>query len=245
MRLEGKTALVTGAARRVGRVIAQALARRGAAIAIHYNRSRKDARALADRIRRTSGVETALFKADLSSPAQVRTLARSALRRFGTVHVLVNNAAIWERTPFGRVTPADWDAHLDINLRAPFLLAQALGPAMRKAGYGKIVNIADWAGQRPYPDYIPYCVSKGALLALNAALAKALAPEVQVNAVLPGPVLPPEGAGAGFRKAAARATLVRRLGSPEDIARAALFLIEGTDFATGAALPVDGGRSLA
>ncbi|MBI4386621.1 MAG: SDR family oxidoreductase [Elusimicrobia bacterium] len=245
MKLQGKVAVVTGAAKRVGRAIAGALAQRGARLAIHYNRSRREAQRLADEIKTTYDREAVLFKADLSNAGQVRKLGQAVLRRFGDVHVLVHSASAYERTPFEKAEIEDWDAHLETNLRAPFFLSQTLGPAMKKAGEGKIIHLADWAAKRPYIDYIPYCVSKAGLLCLNAALAKALAPEVQVNAVLPGPVLLPEGTSPKLREAIRQATPVKRLGNPEDVVRAVLFLIEGSDFVTGAELAVDGGRLIA
>lgn len=245
MRLQGKVALVTGAARRVGRVIAMALAQRGAKIAIHYNRSRTDAQRLADEVRDSFGRESALFKADLSDARQVQKLGQAVLKHFGDVHVLVNNASVYEKSVFGDTDAAEWDRDLDTNLRAPFLLSQSLGLAMKKAGEGKIVNIADWAGRRPYADYIPYCISKAGLLCLNTALAKALAPQVQVNAILPGPVMLPENFSPKTRANVIQATPLKRLGSPEDVAKAVLFLIEDTDFVTGAELTVDGGRLIA
>lgn len=245
MRLQGKVALVTGAARRVGRSIAMALAQRGAKIAIHYNHSRGEAQRLADEVRDSFGREAGLFKADLADVRDTQRLAQAVVRQFKTVHVLVNNASIYERTLFGDISKFDWDAHLNVNLRAPFFLSQALGRVMKENGEGKIVNVADWAGERPYVDYIPYCVSKAGLLCLNTALAKALAPEVQVNAVLPGPVLLPENFNPKARQAVIGATLLKRLGSPEDVAQTVLFLIEGSDFVTGASITVDGGRLIA
>lgn len=244
MRLTGKTVLVTGAAKRVGRVIAMSLARRGAKVAVHYNRSRAEAQRLVREIEEGCATEAAAFQADLSDPRQAARLAGAVLKRFGALHALVNSASVYERTPFGKVGRAQWDRHLDANLRAPFFLSQAAGAIMRRAGQGKIVNIADWAAQRPYADFIPYCVSKAGLVCLNTALAKALAPQVQVNALLPGPVLLPESYTPRMRRAVREATLVKRLGSPEDLARAVLFLIE-EDFVTGAALAVDGGRGIA
>lgn len=239
MRLAGKVALVTGAARRVGRVIARRLGERGARLALHYRGSRREAESLA---RELGGAE--LFQADLADARQVARLAKEVLSRFKRVDVLINNASIYEETPLPASAEA-WDAHMAVNARAPWLLAQALAPAMRRAGAGKIVNIADWAGLRPYPSYLPYCASKAALLCVSDALAKAYAPEVQVNAVLPGPVLPPESMTAAQRRLVARANLLKRLGDPEDVARAVLFFIEGSDFATGARLTVDGGRLIA
>lgn len=245
MRLQGKVALVTGAARRVGRTIAMSLAQRGAKLAIHYNRSREEAQRLASEARDSFGRDAKIFKADLCDVRQVERLADAVLKEFGTVHVLVNSASLYEKSVFGRTGLSDWNRHLDSNLRAPFFLSQALGPAMKKEGEGKIINIADWAAKRPYAEYIPYCISKAGLLCLNAALAKALAPEVQVNAVLPGPVLLPEAFTPKMRKAVEEATLLKRLGTPEDLAQAVLFLIEGSDFITGAELTVDGGRLIA
>lgn len=222
-----------------------ALAQRGAKIAIHYNHSRTDAQRLADEVRDSFGREAALFKADLADVRQVQRMAQGVLKQFGNVHVLINNASVYKKSVFGDTEREEWDTHLDVNLRAPFFLSQALGPAMKDNGEGKIINIGDWSGQRPYADYIPYCVSKAGLLCLNTALAKALAPEVQVNAVLPGPVLLPENFNPKTRQNVINATLLKRLGSPEDVAQAVLFLIEGSDFVTGASIAVDGGRLIA
>lgn len=222
-----------------------ALAQRGAKIAIHYNTSRVEAQRLLEEVRGSFGREAMLFKADLGNPRQVESMAAAVIKEFGAVHVLVNNASIYERSQFGKTSLDDWDSHIDINLRAPFLLSQALGPLMKRNGEGKIINIVDWSAKRPYADYIPYCVSKAGLLCLNTALAKALAPEVQVNAVLPGPVLMPEHATPKFRQAVIAATPLKKVGSPEDVAQAILYLIEGSDFVTGAELTVDGGRLIA
>lgn len=245
MRLQGKVVLVTGAARRVGKTIATALGQRGARIAIHYNHSRAEAQRLADDIRDGFGRDAAIFKADLGDVRQVHKMADSVAKRFGAIHVLINNASLYEKNVFGATTVKEWDDHLNVNLRAPFFLSQAVAPIMLKAGGGKIINIADWAAHRPYTDYIPYCISKAGLLCLNTALAKELGPEIQVNAILPGPVLLPENYSRRAREAVIKATLLKRLGTPEDVAQAVLFLIESGDFITGTALPVDGGRLVA
>jgi len=244
MNLEGKAVLITGAARRIGRAIAGRLAGRGARLALHYHRSRAEAVSLQRELISRHRVPCELFKADLSDSAQTRRLAAQALKRFGRIDVLVHNASIYERTPVGAAKEAAWDAHMNINARAPFFLSQALAPAMRKAGAGKIIHIADWSAHRPYADYAPYCASKAALLCVNKALARALAPEIQVSAVLPGPVLPSKHDGPEQRAALARANPSRRLGSPLDVAEAVLYLIESSDFVTGVELPVDGGRSI-
>ncbi len=241
MKIEGSVALVTGSAKRVGRVLAGELARRGARLAIHYNTSRSEALELGAELKARHGTESAVFKADLGRAKDAAGLARLIRRRFGRLDILVNSASVYKRTPFGEVSEADWDEHLDVNLKGPFFLSQAAGLMMREAGRGKIVNIADWAGLRPYPGYAPYCASKAGLICLTQSLAKALAPEVQVNAVLPGPVLLPEDVGAKEREAIRNATLVKRIGSPADVAAAVIYFVE-QDFVTGASLPVDGGR---
>ena len=245
MKLQGKVALVTGAAKRVGRTIAMALAQRGAKIAIHYHRSRKDALRLKDEIESSYGRDADIFQADLANPRDLKKLADAVLRRFDAIHVLVNSASTYDKAMLGKTDAPEWNETMNVNLRAPFLLSQSLGLVMKKAGEGKIINLSDWAGKRPYVEYIPYCVSKAGLLCLTTAMAKALAPEVQVNAVLPGPVLLPENFTSKQREAVKNATLVQRLGSPDDVARAVLFLIEDSDFITGAELTVDGGRLIA
>lgn len=245
MKLEGKVVLVTGAARRVGRAIAVALAGRGARLAVHYNRSRAEALRLAAELRAISGQEPIAVRADLDRVSAAQRLVAEVARKTGRLDVLINNASIYERTPLGTVSASAWDRHLSANLRSPFFLAQAAAPFMNRAGAGHIVNIADWAAHRPYADYAPYCVSKAGLLCMNKALAKGLAPKIQVNAVLPGPILLPEGFSSKQRRAVERATLLKRIGSPGDIAAAVLFLLERGDFITGAELAVDGGRLVA
>jgi pteridine reductase len=245
MTLEGRAALVTGAARRVGREIALALAERGAKVAIHYNRSREPAEALARSLRRSFARDAVAVRAELRDLRAIRRMVEAVGRRFGALHVLVNNASVYEKTAFGRITQEEWDRDLNSNLRAPFFLSQTVAPLMRKGDGGVIINLADWSALRPYTDYIPYCVSKAGLLCLTSALAKALAPKIRVNAIMPGPVLLPEEYGPAQREAVRKATLLKRLGSPADVARAVLYLIEGGDFITGASIAVDGGRLIA
>jgi pteridine reductase len=236
--------LVTGGAKRVGRSIALAFAERGAHVAVHYNTSAADAEQTMQDVR-AHGVEAFAVRADLADPVAVRRLAEEAEARSGGITVLVNNASNYFRVPFDQLTEDVWDASLDVNLKAPFLLAWHLGRAMRERGEGRIVNLADWAAERPYNDYLPYCVSKAGIVCLTKALAKALAPHVLVNAVAPGPVMPPEDMKEAERQAIMRATPLRRLGSPEDVARCVRFLAEEADFSTGAVYLVDGGRLIA
>lgn len=243
MQLSGRWALVTGAAKRVGRVVARDLAGRGANVVVHYNQSAADA---ADAVREMEalGVRALALRAELGVTAQVTALAQEAEARTGGIAVLVNSASNYLRVPFDALTEETWDASLDVNLKAPFLLAWHLGRAMRQRGEGVIVNVADWAGERPYRDYLPYCVSKAGVIGLTKALAKELAPAVRVNAVAPGPVLLPEDFGPEARAAVERATPLRRVGMPEDVARCIRFLVEEADFSTGALFHVDGGRAI-
>lgn len=238
MDIRGKTALVTGAAKRVGREIALHLAQKGAHILLHYHSSQADAEKTAAEIR-ILGSDCRLVRADLSDPAQVEKMGSEASK----VRILVNSASIFYKTPLGSATGTDWDSIIDANLKAPFLLSKIIGCAMAKADGGKIVNIADWSGYRPYKDYTPYCVSKGGLLTLTKSLARDLAPKIQVNAVAPGPVLPPPDMSEEEKTLITKKTLLNRWGSPLDIAYATAFLIE-SDFINGTVLVVDGGRSI-
>ncbi|HVA80488.1 MAG TPA: SDR family oxidoreductase [Candidatus Binataceae bacterium] len=244
MELKGKVALVTGAGRRVGRAIAIALAERGAELAVHYRTSSTEADAVVKEIAAAGG-RAISFHADLGSVAQIEAMVSAIIASFGRIDVLVNSASVFYRKPIEEVTERDWDTNLTINLKAPFFLAKFAGARMRKQGAGKIVNIGDWAGIRPYNNYLPYTVSKSGVIGLTRALAKALAPEVQVNCVALGPVLAPEDYGPDEIARMVAGTLTRKMGSPQDVARAVLFLCEGTDFATGATIVLDGGRLIA
>ena len=244
MELRGRWALVTGAAKRVGRVIAHELAGRGMHVVVHYNSSVAAAQDTVTSLR-AMGVQALGLRADLAIADDVRRLVREAEENSGGLALLVNSASNYLRTPFETISEAAWDASLDVNLKAPFLLAWAIGRAMRGRGEGAIVNVADWAGERPYRDYLPYCVSKAGIVALTKSLAKELAPTVRVNAVAPGPVLLPDDFGPAEVAAVRRATPLGRVGTPEDVARAIRFLAEDADFTTGSILHVDGGRGIA
>lgn len=243
MELHGRTALVTGAAKRVGRAIALAMAGRGMDIAVHFRSSAAEAQETVGAVKRL-GRQAVAVQADLAQPEQVEALADQADRAFGGIDVLVNSAALFYKTPLEKVGAHEWDQFLRVNLIGPFLLARRLGLEMRRRGEGKIVNMADIAGITPWADFLPYAVSKAALIALTEGLAKALAPEVQVNAVAPGSVLLPEAYGGTERDAIVRATPLKRIGDPADVANTVLFLLEGSDFITGQVIVVDGGRSI-
>jgi NAD(P)-dependent dehydrogenase (short-subunit alcohol dehydrogenase family) len=243
MKLAGRTALVTGAARRIGRAIAEDLASAGARIAVCHHTSVAEADAVVAGIRARGGTAEP-FVADLADPRAAETLAAAVADRLGPVDVLVNNASVFYRTPIDALDGADWDAVMTVNLRTPFLLAVILGRAMRDRGAGKIVNLADIAAERPYPDYLPYSVSKAGIVALTRGLARELAPAVQVNCIAPGPVLEAIDATPAVTAAMVKRTPLGRLGAASDIAAAVRFLLEGSDFVTGTTVVVDGGRAL-
>lgn len=245
MSLQGKVVLVTGSAKRIGRTVALAFASKGAILAVHYHTSVVDARRVVDAVKSISGAQADVFRANLAEPKGPEKLADAVVRRFGGIDILVNSASLYEKTPFSLATPEDWDRHMAVNARAPFFLAQACAPYMRRTGEGIVINIADWSAHRPYKDWGMYCASKAALLCVNKILAKALAPEIRVNAVLPGPVLAAEGETEAQMKKMADATLLKRAGTPEAVARACLYLAHAADYSTGAELTVDGGRLIA
>ena len=238
MELRGKTALVTGAGKRVGREIALGLAKRGANIVVHYHTSGADARQLVKEIKML-GVQASAVKADQTNARQVR----AAVRQAGKIDILIASAAVYKRTPFAKLTEADWDFHINANLKGPFLFSLEVGKQMKRSG--KIILFADWAAVRPYRHYLPYLVSKAGIICLTKALAKELAPRIQVNAIAPGPVLLPEDFTKKQIRHVIESTVVKRLGSPQDIVNSVLFLIEGSDFITGHTLVVDGGRLIA
>jgi len=243
-RLRGRTALVTGGARRVGAQIVRALHAAGANVVIHCHRSRAEAGALAAELETTRPDSTAIVRADLLDIAQLPSLVLAARDRFGALDVLINNASTFYPTPLGSITAAQWDDLLGSNLRAPTFLAQAAAPELALR-HGLIVSIVDIHGMRPLRDHVVYSTAKAGLIMLTRALARELAPEVRVNGIAPGPVLWPEGGMDEQRKEKILAnTPMHRLGSPDDIARAVLFFATDAPFVTGQILSVDGGRSI-
>jgi pteridine reductase len=223
-------ALVTGAGVRVGRAIAQDLRRHGYAVAAHFHVHRPPR-------------GTVALRADLSAPRGPEALARDFRRRFARLDLLVNSAALFEGRPLAAVDAAAFDAQMDLNARAPLLLARALAPLLRRSG-GSIVNVADIGGGLvPWRGYAAYAASKAALVRITECLALELAPRVRVNAVAPGTVLWPESVPPAQRRELVRRIPLGRTGRPEDVAQAVRYLA-GAPFVTGAILPVDGGRRL-
>ncbi len=242
MDLGGRVALVTGAGQRLGRAIAAALAGRGMRIAIHYNSSDAGARELQREIAAQGG-DADCFAADLTDAEAARALPAAVVARFGALDVLVNSAAVMRHLSFEETTVAQWNEIVDLNLRSVFFCTQGAAGALRAAG-GKVINIADLAGLEPWPGYAAHSVSKAGVVMLTRVLARALAPGVTVNAIAPGAVLVPESFTAAEREQLTRGIPLERLGTPADVTRAILYLLEGGDFVTGETLVVDGGRIL-
>ena len=240
MRLEGAAALVTGAGKRIGEAIAIGLAQSGCDVAIHYHGSAQGAEETARAVR-SAGRRAELLQADLSDAVASRALADQAARALKRLDIVINSAAIMVRQPVETVTPESWDATLDLNLRAMFFVSQGAIPHLRRAK-GKIVNLADIAGMEPWPAYIPHCVSKAGVIMLTKALARALAPDIAVNAIAPGAVLLPDDWDEEAREHIRKTTPLARLGDPADVVAAVRFLLAGTDYVTGTVLVVDGGR---
>lgn len=239
MELRGRTALVTGAGHRVGRAIAQALGARGMRVAVHYNASADGARETLAALR-AEGVEAETFQANLTDAAAAPQLIADVVARFGALDVLVNSAAVMIRTPFGEITPDAWDDIMALNLRAPLLLSQAAAPHLC-AAHGAIVNIADLAAFETWPAYIPHGISKAGVVHMTRSLARVLAPDVRVAGIAPGTVLLPDDWSEADAAHLRTTTPLAREGSPEDVTRTVLFILD-SDYLTGETIIVDGGR---
>jgi pteridine reductase len=241
MELRGRNALVTGAGHRVGRAIALALAGRGMRVAIHYNSADTGARETLEQVRAAGG-DGDVFQADLTRGDAADGLITAVREAFTTLDVLVNSAAVMLRTPFGETTAKQWDDIMALNLRAPFLLTQAAAPMLRSS-HGAVVNIADLAAFETWPGYVPHGISKSGVVHLTRSLARLMAPEVRVAAVAPGTVLLPEHWDAESAAHLIETTPLHRNGSPEDVTRTVLFILD-SDYLTGETIIVDGGRNV-
>jgi len=240
--LEGKSALVTGGARRIGREIALTLARAGADVAITYRNSQTEARQTAEEIA-SLGCRSMAVECDVRSEASVRAALKGVLGEFGRLDVLVNNAAAFESAPLEQISVEAWDRAFETNARGPFLVAREALPHLR-AAQGRIVNMGSLGGMHAWAGHAHYCASKAALHMLTQAMAKSFAPDVSVNCVAPGWIAldeQAEEAAAHF----ARKTPMRRNGTRDDVAQAVLFFAVGPRFVTGQILTVDGGLGLA
>ena len=242
--LQGKTALITGAAHRIGAAIARMLHRHGANIAIHYRSSQAAAEALMNELNARRAASVALFAADLHDTASLPRLVEEAAAQWGGLDILVNNASTFYPTPVGEVTEREWDDLMGTNLKAPFFLSQAAAPHLR-ARHGTIVNIVDIHADRPLKGHPVYSMAKAGLVMMTRALACELGPEVRVNGVAPGAILWPENdMDEATRARIVSRTFLKRQGNPDDIARAVRYLVADADYVSGEILTVDGGRSL-
>ncbi|ERP91875.1 dehydrogenase/reductase [Alcanivorax sp. MD8A] len=236
-------ALITGSARRIGAEITRTLHQQGMRVIIHYRNSDTQANTLANQLNSIRPDSARVLQADLDKPDEVRRLGGDALAAFGQVNLLVNNASSFYPTPLEEATDADWDALMHSNLRAPYLLCQALSPSLRKHR-GAIINIVDVYAEKPLEKHTLYCMAKAGLAMMTRSLARELGPDIRVNGVSPGPILWPE-AGQMNQEAITASTALKRCGEPADIAGAVAWLARDAGFVTGQILAVDGGRSLA
>lgn len=247
MTLTGKVVLITGG-RRVGSDLAPLLADRGASVALTYYSSRGTIEETVATVE-SRGARGLAIAADLRRADQAAGAVGNVIEAFGRLDVLVNMASIYKRTPFATLTPADFDAMIASNLAAPYHISIAAARQMltqdaEDGVNGKIINVGDWATNRPYKHYLPYLVAKGALTTFTLGLAKELAPHIAVNLVEPAMIEPPPNFTEADRAAVIAQTPLRRSGTPDDLNRLILYLLEGTDFATGSCYRVDGGRFL-
>lgn len=243
MELTDKVVLITGA-KRIGAAVARAAAAHGAGVALHYNRSREEAERAVAEVRAT-GARADVYQANLAEPEECRRLVHEVAEMFGRLDVLVNMASVYVHKPFDELTDADWERQLSLDLRATWLTSQAAVPHMRRAGGGRIVNFGDWvarSGRPRYTGYLPYYVAKAGVIALTEVLALELAKDqILVNAIAPGPIVPPPDANEEELAEVERATPLGRWGGEGEVAKAVLALID-SDFITGECLRVDGGR---
>ena len=242
--LDGRCVLITGAAKRLGSAMARRFHAAGARIVVHYHRSAGPAEALVAALEGARRDSAHAVRADLLDVGCLPGIVDAALERFGRLDVLVNNASTFYPTPVGQVTPQAWDDLVGTNLRAPFFLSQAAAPALRQT-QGLILNLVDIHAQRPLREHPVYCAAKAGLVMLTRALARELGPEVRVNAIAPGPVLWPErDLDPALKQEIVGKTALARAGSPDDIARTALFFAVDAPYVTGQVIAVDGGRSI-
>jgi 3-oxoacyl-[acyl-carrier protein] reductase/pteridine reductase len=240
--LAGKVALVTGAAKRIGRSVALRLASEGADVAVNYRSSKGDAEEVVAEIA-ALGRRAAAFRADVAKREDVTAMFAAVEKEFGRLDILVNNAGMFFPAKFEELTDEQWDRILDANLKSQFLCSQAATPMLRRGGHGRIINFASLGGLLAWPAYTHYCVSKAGVIMLTRCLARALAPEITVNAIAPGTISFPGDAPELAEDFIRRAPL-RRTGTPQDIDDAVVFLAQSA-FVTGQVIVVDGGRSLA
>ncbi|MCA9004649.1 MAG: SDR family oxidoreductase [Planctomycetaceae bacterium] len=243
LNLEGKVAVITGAAVRIGRAMALALAEAGVDLCIHYHHSNEAAEETCEEVS-TRGREAICVSADLSDPVTASVaIFEAAVTRFGKVDILINSASVFENKGLTDSTESDWDSHLDINLKAPFFLSQRFAEQLQSGQTGQIVNIVDWRAQRAGKGHLAYRISKAGLVTLTECLALELAPAIQVNAIAPGAILPPPGEDRSYLDQRAQKVPLQRAGNTDEICSALLYLLR-SEFVTGEVLTVAGGEQL-
>ena len=243
MNLEGKVAVITGSAVRIGRAMALALADAGVDVCIHYHLSQAAAEQTCNEIRER-GRNATRVSANLSDPeTAAAVIFEAAMTAFGKVDILINNASVFENKSLTDTTEADWDSHLDINLKSPFFLCQRFAKLLPPRQTGQIVNIVDWRAQRAGKEHLAYRISKAGLVTLTECLALELAPAIQVNAIAPGAILPPPGEDLSYLEQRAQKVPLKRAGSPAEICNTLLYLLR-SDFVTGEVLTIAGGEQL-
>lgn len=241
--LDGKTALVTGAAHRIGAVTVRTLHAAGMNICLHYRSSAEEAANLQEELQRRRRNSVILLQADLLDTKGLSHLAQRAHAAWGRLDVLINNASSFYPTPVGTVSEADWDDLVGSNMKAPFFLSQAVAPVLHESG-GCIVNLVDIHAERPLKEHPVYCMAKAGLVMMTKSLARELGPKVRVNGVAPGAILWPEaGLDDHVEREILDRTALKRHGDPRDVAAAILFLIRDADYVTGQIITVDGGRA--
>jgi pteridine reductase len=242
--LRDQVVLITGGARRVGAEIVRTLHAAGAKVFIHYRSSAAAAITLADELNRNRAGSAAIHAANLLTPGAPEALVAAALMEFGRLDILVNNASSFYPTPVGHITLAQWDDLIGSNLKAPLFTSQAAAPRLR-AQHGLIINMVDVHALRPLKAHPVYCAAKAGLAMLTRSLARELGPEIRVNGIAPGPVLWPDGEmDEALKREIIDKTALKRTGTPQDIARTALFLAQDAPYVTGQIIAVDGGRSI-
>lgn len=244
MDIRNKVALITGASRRIGATVAKQLHQQGMRLCLHYRSSKTEAEALASELNALRTDSVCLVQMDMLQTQKLPELINKTLDCYGQLDLLVNNASSFYPTPADEFTLDDWDTLVGSNLKAPLFLSKAAIPALRKS-QGCIINMLDIHAERPMPGHVVYSIAKTGLWAMTRSLAKELGPEIRVNGVAPGAILWPENdADDEARQAILERTALKRVGSPEDIAKAILFLFRDAPYVTGHMLPVDGGRLL-
>jgi NAD(P)-dependent dehydrogenase (short-subunit alcohol dehydrogenase family) len=242
MKIKDSIILITGAATRVGREVALFFAEKGAHISFSYYMDDEPWQETKLAIE-AFGVKCKATKVEIRQKSQIDELVSDTVKEFGRIDILFNNASVWLKTPFLQISESEWDLSLDVNLKGPFLCSQAVAPVMLQQGSGVIINITDLSAFQVWPGYAHHAASKAGLVALTKTLAYELAPQIRVNAIAPGTVLLPQNPAPEKIQWAVEKSVLKRVGSPTDVAQVAQLLIEN-DFITGAVYHVDGGRSL-